>query len=851
MQLSYFKTLLTLLFLFFNTLIYSQSFGSSNLKGHSIDNPTSLQFGPDGRLYVAQQDGVIFAYTVVRNEENDYEVTATETILNVKNIPNHNDDGELYTDQVKRQITGLLVVGTANNPILYVSSSDFRIGGGGGGSDVNLDTNSGIVSRLTQSGSAWNKVDLIRGLPRSEENHATNGMQLDEASNTLYVASGGSTNAGSPSNNFAFITEYALSAAILAVDLDAINALPVLTDNGNQYIYDIPTVDDPTRRNVNGKDINDPFGGNDGLNQAKLVAGGPVQIYSPGYRNPYDVLLTEAGRLYTWDNGANANWGGHPDNEGGGNVTNNWVSGEPGSRGAGPNDPKVNNLDGLHFISGSDYYGGHPNPIRANPSGAGLFTHAGSEGGATGTWRTQVTGNVNTTLPVDWPPVPVSMANPVEGDFQNAGETDNALFTVDASANGICEYTASNFQGRLKGNLLAVAFNNNLYNVNLNSAGSINNESDVTILASGFGNSPLDVTAQGDNDIFPGTIWITTYRSDNIAILEPDDNGASSIFINAGGPAVQEAGRAWSADQFFNTPHTFTTGNSIYQTERSARSNAPLSYNIPVENGIYDVELHFAEIYRGITQAGQRVFDVTVEGDKVLDNFDIYKTVGFAEPTIQKVTAIVTDGVLTISFGPEIENPKISAIAVISKELVCEGKDLANIDEDGDGFTNSDELDNGTSPCNGADKPEDFDGTLIGGFLVSNLNDPDDDDDGILDTKDKFAWDANNGLNTNIPVDYPFLNGDPGFGFFGLGFTGLMTNGTTDYLELIQDENNSSTEIIAGGAVGLFSVNGVPAGDAYQTRNNQQNSFQFGINVNSNSETFAIESGMLGPIWNR
>jgi len=77
MQLSYFKTLLTLLFLFFNTFIYSQSFGSSNLKGHSIDNPTSLQFGPDGRLYVAQQDGVIFAYTVVRNEENDYEVTAT------------------------------------------------------------------------------------------------------------------------------------------------------------------------------------------------------------------------------------------------------------------------------------------------------------------------------------------------------------------------------------------------------------------------------------------------------------------------------------------------------------------------------------------------------------------------------------------------------------------------------------------------------------------------------------------------------------------------------------------------------------------------------------------------------
>ena len=43
-------------------------------------SPTTLQFGPDGRLYVAQQNGVIKAYTVPRTAANNYAVTATETI---------------------------------------------------------------------------------------------------------------------------------------------------------------------------------------------------------------------------------------------------------------------------------------------------------------------------------------------------------------------------------------------------------------------------------------------------------------------------------------------------------------------------------------------------------------------------------------------------------------------------------------------------------------------------------------------------------------------------------------------------------------------------------------------------
>ena len=866
--------------------VIAQNFGSSNLSGESLNNPTSIQFGPDGRLYVSQQNGTLFAYTVVRNGSNDYQIVNTETIQNVKNIQNHNDNGAVNNNENNREVTGLLVTGTANNPVLYVSSSDFRIGGGGGGNDPNLDTNSGIISRLTRSGNGWNKVDLVRGLPRSEENHATNGLQLDEATNTLFVAQGGHTNAGAPSNNFAFTTEYALSAAVLTIDLDAINGMPVQNDNGSAYIYDIPTLDDPTRPNVNGQDINDPFGGNDGLNQAKIVPGGPVQVYSPGFRNIYDLVLTEAGGLYTWDNGANAGWGGHPANEGGGNATNNWIPGEPGSNGPGPNDPQVNNEDGLHFITGPNYYGGHPNPIRANPSGAGLFTHdqSNGSGGGAGVWRTNNTNNVNTTLPSDWPPVPPNMANPIEGDFQNPGDDDGSLITVNSSTNGMVEYTASNFGGAMQGDLLAASFSDVIYRVNLNNSGTINNSSALSVLASGFGNNPLDVTAQGDNDIFPGTVWLAGFGTDAIVILEPTDfqengggnNGGNNgggtatgtpidgtLYINSGGPTVTTGGITWLSDRFNQGSNfTFTnataiagtTNDVIYQTERSGRLTNPFSYAIPVDNGTYDVELHFAEIFAGTQNPGQRVFDVMIEGNTVLNNYDIAATAGYKVANVQTRTVDVTDGTLNINFSNEVNNPKISGIVVIPDgqgpppPATCQGNP-GNIDEDGDGFTNSDEIANGTSPCNGADRPSDFDGTMIGGFLVSDLNDPDDDDDGIPDTSDKFALDPSNGLSTSLPINYPFLNGDPGFGFFGLGFTGLMTNGNTDYLNLIQDENNSSTEIIAGGAVGLLTFNGVPAGDAYRGQNNQQNGYQFGINVNSNTNTFAIEAGIVGPVF--
>lgn len=658
------------------------SFSASGLASESSNNPTSLDFGPDDRLYVAQQNGTIYAYTVERVSANNYAVTNSEQILEVKNIPNHDDDGTLNASQGNRQVTGLMTAGTASNPVLYVTSSDPRIGAGGGGNDTALDTNSGIISRLTWTGSSWDHVQLVRGLPRSEENHATNGLDLDEVSNVLYVMSGGHTNKGAPSNNFAQTQEYALSAALLSVDLDMLEAMPVLVDgNGSQYVYDLPTLDDPSRGTPGQPDPGDPFGGNDGRNQAIWDLTGPVQVYSPGYRNAYDVVFTSLGRLYTFDNGPNSGWGGLPIGEATTGVTNE--SNESNSTGYG---------DGLHFVSGPGYYGGHPNPTRANPAGAGLFVYED----VGGTWTLSEQYDWTTDFSV--PPVPFSAANPAEADYLIPGVEDQALAVINSSTNGIAEYTASNFGGQMQGNLLAAAFNGNVYRFVLNGAGNIAIEQEA--LLSGFGSQPLDVIALGDDGLFPGTIWAATYGADNITVFEPVDYD--------GGTGSQCTG-----------------------------ANDPL------------------------------------------------------------------------------------------------------LDEDNDGYSNADEIAAGTDPCSGGSKPIDNDGDF-----VSDITDTDDDNDGILDPQDPFAWDPNNGTATDLPFSYTLFNQDPGTGFFGLGFTGLMTNGTTDYLDQF-DENN----LAAGGASGKFTIELVSEGDAYQNGNDQENAFQFGVNVDTSTPAFYARTRLEPPYF--
>jgi Malectin domain len=164
--------------------------------------------------------------------------------------------------------------------------------------------------------------------------------------------------------------------------------------------------------------------------------------------------------------------------------------------------------------------------------------------------------------------------------------------------------------------------------------------------------------------------------------------------INSGGPQITNAIGTFAADNFFSptpgfitnssTPIGGTSADAMFQTQRSTTAvNSSFSYAFPVSNGTYSVVLYFAEV--NFTAIGSRVFDITMEGVKVKDNYDIFKSAGAANATAEWFTVNVTDGTLNMTFSSltsdgGVNRPTVSAIEVVqeSSSLMAIGRNIIN-----------------------------------------------------------------------------------------------------------------------------------------------------------------------------
>ena len=222
-------------------------------------------------------------------------------------------------------------------------------------------------------------------------------------------------------------------------------------------------------------------------------------------------------------------------------------------------------------------------------------------------------------------------------------------------------------------------------------------------------NATLDVNVEVDDADVVGTPDATAPFAITVT---PGDVGTQDqvvLRINAFGPevAANDGGPVWQADlkdvagtpQNENSPYlvlvstsptqdrgdTFAgyTGNPALipavvpdEVLDSARSSdEPFSYIIPVEdlagNGTYRVNMYFAELFGSNQPAGNRIFDIDIEGttEGVLDNFDPSAPNGGGDLTFISYEVDVQDGFLNIGFAQDAvngtDNPIVNAIEVI------------------------------------------------------------------------------------------------------------------------------------------------------------------------------------------
>jgi len=159
-------------------------------------------------------------------------------------------------------------------------------------------------------------------------------------------------------------------------------------------------------------------------------------------------------------------------------------------------------------------------------------------------------------------------------------------------------------------------------------------------------------------------------------------DAATTVYrLNAGGQLVGSP--PWSPDTGFisgSALGTYSTSASItldssvqnvptalFQTERwSADDREPMTFSLPASSGQYRVHLYFAEIWPGAFTTGARQFNVDLNGERVLTNYDIFAEVGGNRGTVKSFDVTTSDGIdVVLTHVDGRNNPKISGLRVV------------------------------------------------------------------------------------------------------------------------------------------------------------------------------------------
>jgi len=196
----------------------------------------------------------------------------------------------------------------------------------------------------------------------------------------------------------------------------------------------------------------------------------------------------------------------------------------------------------------------------------------------------------------------------------------------------------------------------------------------VRLVSSGRAHAVTTLTVGGPVCAAPRATPASTRRAGPASTRRATTTTTTTVIaLNSGGGAAApfvadkdyHGGAAYVASRAVATTGvTNPAPRAVYQSERHG---AAFSYVVPrLRPGApYTVRLHFAEIYW--TAAGKRVFNVAINGRRVLTRFDIYAAAGGAYRAIVKPFAATATagGTITVGYTRVVGDAKSSGIDIL------------------------------------------------------------------------------------------------------------------------------------------------------------------------------------------
>lgn len=220
-----------------------KGFQFTKTKVDDASGPTAIAVGPDGHVYVATYNGIVYRLRI----------NPRTGLSNIKE--------RLLTLPGQRKILGLAFdpEATATNPVAWITHDERKA------ENVDVGTFSGIVSQLDVSGSAATETQYIVGLPSGW--HPLNGCAFGP-DKRLYISVGSMNRLGHDPVR----PETPLSSAVVVADVRSPNF------NGDRLPLNVQTTAP--------------------VNYEPLATNAPLKLYATGFREMYRLCWHSNGNLY-------------------------------------------------------------------------------------------------------------------------------------------------------------------------------------------------------------------------------------------------------------------------------------------------------------------------------------------------------------------------------------------------------------------------------------------------------------------------------------------------------------------------------------------------------------------------